>query len=103
MNNLKLYALGGLDENGKNLYCVEIDEAIYIVNCGIKRTDISQFGIDYVTCRGDELHMRFSMAADIDLVRVLTAGKGFPKCLRVKGGNRSNSRHGGENNALHTQ
>ncbi|MBO4218367.1 MAG: ribonuclease J [Erysipelotrichaceae bacterium] len=50
MNNLKLYALGGLDENGKNLYCVEIDEAIYIVNCGIKRTDISQFGIDYVTC-----------------------------------------------------
>ena len=48
MNNLKLYALGGLDENGKNLYCVEIDDRIVVVNCGIKRTDISQFGIDYV-------------------------------------------------------
>ncbi len=48
MNNLKLYALGGLDENGKNLYCVEIDDRIFVVNCGIKRNDMSQFGIDYV-------------------------------------------------------
>ncbi len=47
----------------------------------------ARLGIDYVTCRGDELIMRFSMAADIDLVRVLTAVKDFPKSLRVKGGN----------------
>ncbi|MBR6219754.1 MAG: transcription-repair coupling factor [Clostridia bacterium] len=47
----------------------------------------ARLGIDYVTCRGDELIMRFSMAADIDLVRVLTAVKGFPQSLRVKGGN----------------
>ena len=50
MNNLRLYALGGLDENGKNLYCVEVDGRIFVVNCGIKRTDVSQFGIDYVIC-----------------------------------------------------
>jgi len=48
MNNLKLYALGGLDETGKNLYCIEIDSKIFVVNCGIKRTDVTQFGVDYV-------------------------------------------------------
>jgi len=44
----------------------------------------AKLGIDYVTLRGDELMMRFSMAADIDGIRVLTALKGFPQYLRVK-------------------
>ena len=44
----------------------------------------ARLGIDYVTLRGDELMMRFSMAADIDLVRVLTAVKDFPQYIRVK-------------------
>lgn len=44
----------------------------------------ARIGIDYVTLRGDELMMRFSMAADIDGIRVLTALKGFPQYLRVK-------------------
>jgi len=44
----------------------------------------AKIGIDYVTLRGDELMMRFSMAADIDGIRVLTALKGFPQYLRVK-------------------
>ena len=43
-------------------------------------------GIDYVTCNGDALMMRFSIAADIDLVRVLTAVKQHPE-LTVQGGN----------------
>ena len=47
----------------------------------------SRLGIDYVTCRADELIMRFSMAADIDLLRVLEAVRDFPQYLRVKGGN----------------
>ena len=47
----------------------------------------ARLGIDYVTSRGDELHLRFSMSADIDLVRVLTAVRGFPKALRVMGSN----------------
>ncbi len=48
MNNTKIYALGGLDESGKNLYCIEIDGRMFVVNCGIKRPDDSQFGVDYV-------------------------------------------------------
>ena len=47
----------------------------------------SQLGIDYVTVKGDELHMRFAMAADIDLIRVLTAVRDFPQYLTMRGGN----------------
>ncbi|MGN0802359.1 MAG: transcription-repair coupling factor, partial [Candidatus Faecivicinus sp.] len=46
----------------------------------------SRLAIDYVTCKGDALVMRFSISADIDLVRVLTAVKQHPE-LKVQGGN----------------
>jgi transcription-repair coupling factor (superfamily II helicase) len=44
----------------------------------------ARMGIDYVTMRGEELMMRFSMAAEIDMMRVLAAVKDFPQYLRVK-------------------
>ena len=47
----------------------------------------SRLGIDYVALKGDELHMRFAMAAEIDLIRVLTAVRAFPQVLAVRGGN----------------
>ena len=47
----------------------------------------AQIGIDYVQVKGEELHMRFSIAADIDLMRVLVAIRKQPDCLRVQGGN----------------
>ena len=58
-----------------------------LVDAALLKAYCARLGIDYVTCRGDELVMRFSMAADIDLVRVLTAVKDFLQYLRVKGGN----------------
>ena len=47
----------------------------------------SQLGIDYVTVRNGDLLMRFSISADVDLVRVLKAIKKYPECLRMQGGN----------------
>ncbi len=47
----------------------------------------AQIGVDYVTVKNDELWMRFSISADIDLVRVLTAIRRYPDCLRMQGGN----------------
>ena len=47
----------------------------------------SQLGIDYVTVRNGDLMMRFSISADIDLLRVLKAIKKYPECLRMQGGN----------------
>ena len=47
----------------------------------------SQLAIDLVTEKNSQLNMRFSLAADIDLIRVLVAVKKFPNCLKVQGGN----------------
>ncbi len=51
------------------------------------KANCARLGIDHVALRGDELHMRFAMGADIDLIRVLTAVKDFPQVLTVRGGN----------------
>ena len=47
----------------------------------------SQLAIDLVTEKNSQLNMRFSLAADIDLIRVLVAVKKVPNCLKVQGGN----------------
>ena len=48
MSKIKLMALGGLNENGKNTYIVEVDKAIFIFDCGLKFASDKMFGIDYV-------------------------------------------------------
>ena len=46
MANVRFFALGGLDENGKNAYVLEIDHNIYIINCGTKVPITYSHGID---------------------------------------------------------
>lgn len=46
MSNVNIFALGGLDENGKNCYVFEYDEKIYIINSGTKIPINSNNGID---------------------------------------------------------
>lgn len=48
MSKINLLALGGLDENGKNCYIVEIDNDLFIFDCGLKYATENLFGIDYV-------------------------------------------------------
>lgn len=48
MANLKIMALGGLGENGKNLYIVENDDYIFILDAGLRYPDIDMYGIDAV-------------------------------------------------------
>ena len=47
-SRLKVYALGGLDENGKNLYCIEMDNDIFVIECGLKYPDRTSPGVDIV-------------------------------------------------------
>lgn len=48
MANLKIMALGGLGEDGKNLYIVETDESIFILDAGLRYPDIDMYGVDAV-------------------------------------------------------
>ena len=47
-SKLKIYALGGLNEIGKNLYCYEYGNDILIVDCGMGFPDDEMYGIDSV-------------------------------------------------------
>lgn len=49
MQKIRLMALGGLDEDGKNMYLVEIDGDIFVVDAGLKYpSESEQLGIEYI-------------------------------------------------------
>lgn len=52
---IKFFALGGLDENGKNMYVLEINEDIFIFEAGLKYPDKTSPGIDFLIPNFDYL------------------------------------------------
>ena len=48
MCKIKIFGLGGLNENGKNSYVIEIDNDIFVFDCGLKYATGNLLGIDYV-------------------------------------------------------
>jgi ribonuclease J len=48
MDTVRIFALGGLDEDGKNLYVVEVNQDIFVIEAGIKYPDIEQLGIEMI-------------------------------------------------------
>ena len=48
MAKIKIFSLGGLNENGKNTYVIEVDGDIYIFDCGLKYATGNMLGIDYI-------------------------------------------------------
>ena len=48
MSKVKIMGLGGLSETGKNTYVVEVDNSIFILDCGLKFATENLYGIDYI-------------------------------------------------------
>ena len=48
MSKIKIFGMGGLDENGKNTYVVEVNNKIFVFDAGLKYATDNIFGIDYI-------------------------------------------------------
>ena len=48
MSKINIFALGGLNEDGKNMYVVKVDEDIFIFDAGLKYPRDRMLGIDYI-------------------------------------------------------
>ena len=48
MSKIKIFGLGGLNENGKNMYIVEVDKDIFVFDAGLKIADDKMLGVDYI-------------------------------------------------------
>ena len=48
MSKIKIFSLGGLNENSKNMYVVEINEDIFVFDAGLKYADDKFLGVDYI-------------------------------------------------------
>lgn len=48
MEKIRIFSLGGLDEMGKNTYIIEINNDIFVFDCGVKYAEGFLYGIDYI-------------------------------------------------------
>ena len=48
MSKINFISLGGCQENGKNLYVVEVDSRLFVLDCGIKYPTSELYGVDYI-------------------------------------------------------
>lgn len=55
MCKINIFSLGGLNDVGKNMYVVEVDNDIFVLDAGLKYADDSMLGIDYVIPNYDYL------------------------------------------------
>ena len=55
MSKIKIFSLGGLNDVGKNMYVVNVDDEIFVFDAGLKYDNDSNLGIDYIIPNYDYL------------------------------------------------
>jgi len=48
MSQVRFFSLGGLGENGKNMYVIEVDQQLFILDAGIKYPSAELYGVDEI-------------------------------------------------------
>ena len=55
MSKIKIFGLGGLNENGKDMYVIDVDNDIFVFDAGLKYDNDINLGIDYIIPNYDYL------------------------------------------------
>lgn len=55
MSKIKIFSLGGLNENGKNMYIIDVDDNIFVFDAGLKYPSANMLGVDYIIPKYDYL------------------------------------------------
>lgn len=48
MSQVRIFALGGLDEDGKNMLVIEVEQSIFVVEAGLKYPEVDQHGVNMI-------------------------------------------------------
>ena len=48
MSKIKIFSLGGLNEDGKNMYVIDVDNDLFIFDAGLKYANEKMLGVDYI-------------------------------------------------------
>ena len=67
MSKINIFGLGGLNENGKNMYVIEVDNDIFVLEAGLQYADEHTLGIDYFIPNVDYLRENSSRIKGIFL------------------------------------
>ena len=59
MSKIKIFALGGLNEDGKNMYVINVDNNIFVFDAGLKYPRDRMLGIDYIIPNYDYLKKNY--------------------------------------------
>lgn len=55
MSSIQIIALGGVRENGKNMYLAEVNDMIFVLDAGLKYPENEQLGVDVIVPNFDYL------------------------------------------------
>lgn len=84
MSKIKIFSLGGLNENGKNMYVVEVDDDIFIFDAGLKYVNERMLGIDYIIPNFDYLVENYKRVKGIFLTHGHEANMGAVPDILLK-------------------
>ena len=84
MSKIKIFAMGGLNEEGKNMYVVKVDRDIFIFDAGLKYASDKFLGVDYIIPNFDYIkeNIKFVMVYRLNLHLGKMAFEDYDKTIK---------------------